>query len=244
MTTTEVETNAHNVIEGEVIERRLTTKQAQALDKRIRAASDRLVNSGEKLLDLLDQAARGEIHEALGVSWTAWFRDAVRIIPTDKHERKALVAIMSGKGMSQRAISGVLNVSKGTVQNDQADGQECPPDNVIGLDGSTRPRHREPKDPEPRDPITGVSDDDVQPETVEPEPESTPTPTQPSLIHDFRDDVEQLTANIQALIDDTEDERFPEVRTRIRSAHIDRLMNAKDNLALVVVAVNTAQPKG
>lgn len=245
MTTTEVETNADDVIEGEVIER-LTPKKAQALDKRIRAASDKLVSSGENLLNLLDQAARGEIHEALGVSWTAWFADAVRIIPTDKVERKALVAIMSGKGMSQRAISGVLNVSKGTVQNDQATGQECPPDNVIGLDGRTSSRKRnhkpepEPVEPEPESPSTATNDAVevvADSETVEPQPKP------PPLIDDFRDGVPQLLNDIAYLLDSTTDERFTRARTAIRKAFIEELLAAECNLKAVIAAVNTAKVK-
>ena len=48
----------------------LSPKQARALDTKIRAANARLV-------DLVEQAARGQINAALNCSWRAWFADAV-----------------------------------------------------------------------------------------------------------------------------------------------------------------------
>ena len=63
----------------------LTKAQANALDKKVRAASDRVIkdlnnaaDNYHKLLDLLDQAQHGDIHTALGLkSWTAWVKDSV-----------------------------------------------------------------------------------------------------------------------------------------------------------------------
>lgn len=49
----------------------LSRKQARALDTKIRTARDRL-------LDLIEQAATGQINAALDCSWRAWFADAVR----------------------------------------------------------------------------------------------------------------------------------------------------------------------
>jgi|SRR5882757_8452923 len=89
-------TEPEPVVDGEVIEP-LTKPQARALDKRIRAASDKVGTNVNTLLNLLDEAAHGQIHRALGVtSWTAWFRDAVQL------ERKSLMSLMSGRGMSRK----------------------------------------------------------------------------------------------------------------------------------------------
>lgn len=74
----------------------LSRSQAKALDKRIRAASDKVSTNVNALLNLLEEAAQGQVHRAMGAtSWTAWFRDAVQL------ERKSLRSLMSGRAMSQ-----------------------------------------------------------------------------------------------------------------------------------------------
>jgi hypothetical protein len=101
MSTTEPETT----IVGEIVEP-LSKPQAKALDKRIRSASDKVASNFNLLLDLLEEAARGQIHRSLGASsWTAYVKDAVQINISDRIERKSLVSLMSGKGMSQPAIA-------------------------------------------------------------------------------------------------------------------------------------------
>jgi hypothetical protein len=90
-------TKPEPVVDAEIIGP-LSKPQAKALDKRIRAASDKVGTNVNALLNLLDEAAYGQIHRALGVtSWTAWFRDAVQL------ERKSLMSLMSGRGMSRKS---------------------------------------------------------------------------------------------------------------------------------------------
>jgi hypothetical protein len=220
--------------EPEVIEP-LSNTEAKRLDKKIRAASNKVATDFNHLIDLLEQAERGLIHVALDCSsWTAYVKDAVQIQVSDRLERKALVQLMSGKGMSQRAIAGSLNVDQKTVSNDlreQAEENSSPkPDNIVGLDGKKYKRKAEPE-PEPS----------LDAEVVEPEPETKPVPEsepkpepqQPPITHDFRDDVEQLIANVQALLDDTEDDRFPSARNRIKNAYLDQLLDAINDLQRV-----------
>jgi len=161
MTTTSIATR-DEPIDAELVEP-LSKKAAEALDKKIRAASDRLVTHRGKLIELLDEAARGEIHVALGFpSWTAWVKDAVQIQVTDAEERKQWVQLMSGKGMSTRAIAGSLRISKSQAARDAAapvpDG--APEDELAkarkskGLDGKDYPASRIPpkKKPKPVEP--------------------------------------------------------------------------------------------
>jgi hypothetical protein len=211
MTTTELATQ--ETIEGEIVEP-LTKKAAEALDKKIRAASDRFVTHREKLIELLDEAARGEIHEALGYSsWTAWVKDAVQIQVVDAEERKALVALMSGKGMSQRVIAGTLNVSKKTVQNDQQHLDKSI--QVNGADGKTYSRippkkkatpKPEPVEQEPQD----AEEVDLPDEEVPPPAEKIIVePKIPSNAQDFRDEVYKLQHCVSSFREIIyEDDRF------------------------------------
>jgi len=166
---------------------------------------------------------------ALGVSWPAWFADAAQIHPGDRAERKSLVALMSGKKLSQRAISDVLGVSKGTVQNDQREleqgGQSCPlPDNMVSLNGTTQPRKHNKSEPETVEP---------EPEPVDTQPEPKPSP----LIDDFRDAVPQLRNDISLMLDSLDDERFLKARSAIRKAFLDDLLDAENALKTVIAAV-------
>jgi len=242
--TTELDTV--ETVDGELVAP-LSEKEAKALDKKVRAARAKvtttagtLVDRSEVLLDLIEQAARGEIHKALGVSWPAWFKDAAQIQPVNRAERKSLVALMSGKQLSQRLVADVLGVSKGTVQNDQCEleqgGQGCPlPENVVSLNGTTQPRKHNKSEPETVEPEPESSDNSetVDPETVEPQPQS----KQPPLTDDFRDAVPQIRANIELLLDSLADDRFPEARSAIKKAFLDDLLDAKNGLERVIAEV-------
>lgn len=154
-------------VDAEIVEDGLDTsvldeQAARRLDKNIRAASKRVADNVDELIGLIEQAVEGQIHVALGLpSLTAYFNDAVAIAPTDKGERQLMAAIMSGKGMSQRAIASALNVSVGTVNADLSSAEadrsdlnsdhepssmdECAPegDITVGIDG--RDYQRKPK---------------------------------------------------------------------------------------------------
>jgi hypothetical protein len=210
----------------EIATTRLTASQAKALDKKIRAASDRVIrdltnaaDNYQKLLDLIDQAQRGEIHTALGIkSWTLWFKDTVQLTFTDRDERKELVRIMSGKGMSTRAIADVLNVGKSTVSRDVD--STAPNGTVESLDGRRRPSKPEPSEPE-QEPL------DV--EEVEPPPVD--APKLPPLTEDFRNEVDNLRICVQAFKDIFADDRFPQARNRIAKLKAYTLFdNAVDEL--------------
>src|SRR5258705_4227196 len=101
-----------DVVEGVVVDfpEPLSEGKARKLAKRIRQASIRVADNTATLLDLLGEAKVGQIHLALGFpSWTAYVQEAVNITPVDVNERKALVSLMSGQGLSVRQMGDVLN---------------------------------------------------------------------------------------------------------------------------------------
>lgn len=206
MTTTDIEVYDAEIVEPQL----LTEKQAKALDKRIRTASDKLSTTTENLLELLEQAAAGAIHEALGLSsWTAWFKDAVQIQVSDKFERKELVKMMSGKGMSQRAIAGSLGVSQKTVDRD-LDGEVVEEgDTVTSLDGVERPKTRV-KDSEPLD---------AEVEEVE---EVTSAAT---IVAQFYDETANLFAAQSELTLLTDEPKWPNAMKRVAKANLNDIQN-------------------
>ncbi len=142
----------------------LTENQAKTLDQRIRLMVGSISDQLDKLAGLIAEAKAGQIHIALGyASWTAYVKDAIQVAPKDKAERKALVTLMSGQGMSQRAIGAALDVSKKTVTADLREvsqtgtpdtGSDAEPSNVIGLDGKSYQRK-----PTPTEVADAVKDD-------------------------------------------------------------------------------------
>lgn len=134
------------VLDAEIIS--VSRPDAERLDKRIRLIVDNLNNNLVKLYELVELAKIGEIHAALGFpSWTAYIADVFHgEVRLDREHRRELVAYLSGEGMSQRAIAGVVGVARNTAKSDlraQVDQFDPPaPRPVTGLDGKCYPPSR------------------------------------------------------------------------------------------------------
>jgi DNA-binding Lrp family transcriptional regulator len=231
-TTTELDT----IVDAELVTQ-LTEKEAKALDKKVRAASGKVTTAaeilqdrGEALLDLVEQAARGQIHKALDTTWTAWFKDAVRIVPETRLERKALVALMSGKSLSQRTIAGVLNVDQKTVSNDlrEQDNDNGDAGVTIGLDGKTYSRSK---------PETVVEEEpeDVEYEDIEEEP-TAPTPAV-ELVGEFDDEAANFYNSVSALTEIIAEPKWAGARRRCAKAHLNNLQEWDTMMKTVIDAL-------
>lgn len=115
--------------------RDLNSQQARALTDRIRSSMG-------DLMMLVAKAHSGRVWIALGYeSWRDYikgeFEHAPLHLPRD--ERRAVVALLRGQGMSTRAIEPAVGVGHGTVVRDLATGPNGPvepePVPVTGLDG-------------------------------------------------------------------------------------------------------------
>jgi len=114
----------------------LDEQTAKLLDAKIKEAVSKLADDTYEVLRLLKNAKQGQIHEALGFdSWTAYICEVLQVVPADREQRQVLVAVMSGEGMSQRAIASVLGVDQKTVSNDLRSGEENSSTKTTGLDG-------------------------------------------------------------------------------------------------------------
>lgn len=231
-------------IQGEFVNTQLTEKQAKALDKKVRAASAKVVTGAEALrnysgvlLDLIEQAARGDIHKGLETTWTAWFKDAVRITPANREDRKHLVQLMSGKSLSQRALAGVFNVDQTTIGEDLREAGEGNPSPVTtGLDGKTYTR---PVDDEPVDePIDAEFEEEEYEEgSEEPEVETPPTPAA-ELVTDFDDEFTIFWNALAQMYDIVHVEpKWPQAKKRVFKAHLNDLQEAKGTLETILDAL-------
>jgi len=208
---TEVEVYEDAPVEGEIVEAApLTKRAAQALDKKIRAASDKLSVNVNTFYDLLEQAAQGSIHVALEYpSWTAWMADAVQFTPSDRVERKELVKLMNGKGMSQRAIAGTLNISQKTVDRD-LDGVESDDSTVTTVSGRTYPKNK--TAPEP-----------VEEEEDALDVEEVPLLTVNEVAAEFRDEVDAVGVSIQAFKDILDYEEYDKASKTVASRYLNKM---------------------
>jgi hypothetical protein len=130
--------------------------EAKRIDKKIRLLADTVRDNLHKIAALVEEAKQGQIHVALGFnSWTAYLADALGgQLKLDTDARRAVVALMSGHGASQRTIAQAVGTSQKTVSrdlqvshNDSPEGPwESPavggPDLSTGLDGKTYSRDR------------------------------------------------------------------------------------------------------
>lgn len=224
-------------VDGELVEyEALTKRQAQALDKKVRAASDKVANDQDKLvtdanalLDLIDEAARGQIHVALELpSWTAWLKDAVQINPSDRLERKELVKLMSGQGLSQRAIGAILNVSQKTVDRD-LEGESVDSTETEGLDGKTYPS-------------TKAKPEVIDAEVVESEEEAAETEPMKAvdIVAAFNDETANLWAAFSELNEFTAEDKWVGARNRIAKANLNTLSEVATGLQAVIDALMEA----
>jgi hypothetical protein len=163
-------------------------------------------------------------------------KDAVRFAPKDRDQRKLVVQLMSGKGMSQRAIADVIGVDAATVNrdlsgvafatpvdldsppNDLSDDADATPvnvdsspkpDSVIGVDGK---RYR--RKPKPEPPL------DV--EVVEPEPE--PPHEKPKDVFDLMAWLRAVDQNVRKAVDVAQE--IPTFACAPQSQNIVGLINA------------------
>jgi hypothetical protein len=224
MTIAEIDTDDVEVVEP------LSKTKAKALDKKVRSARNRVVGSGDKLYtdvnalyELVTEAAQGQIHKALGVTWAAWFKDAAQIPKLEKKDRQEIAVMLAGKTLSLRMIGGALGVDKRTVANDlddaEAAGEFTPPDTVTGLDNKTYTRstpgdYEEPIDAE----FEELGDGEEQ-------QEETPTPPTPAveLVSDFSDEVANLCNAVSALVDIIEEPKWPGAKRRCAKANLNDL---------------------
>jgi transposase len=231
-TSTEIATIDGEIVEPEV--KPLNKTEAKALDKKIRSASDRVTagigkvqNDFDQLVGLIDQAAQGEIHKALGLkSWAVWLKDAVQFAPANRVERKELIGIMSGKGLSQRTIAGMLNVSQKTVDRD-LDGEQVEEGaTVTSLDGAKRPKNKA-KDVEPEQ-------EPLEAETEELEDEKPEAMTAVAIVGAFDDEVANLWAAHTELDLLLSEEKWANARKRVAAANLNHLQQVITTLQTIV----------
>jgi hypothetical protein len=218
--------------EPEIVEATLLSEaKAKQLDKRIRAQGQKLDDNADTFIDLLKQAAIGQIHVALDVkSWTAYVANVaqdnrfLQMLVKDRVERKTLAITMSEHGMSQSEIARAFGVSQKTIDRD-LEGAEFNSDTITTKDGGTYPRNRK----------NGKAGDAevIEAEVVDDVPEVKP----PTVDKDFEDEVFNLTNDIAALKDVIDDERFPKARKRIMNKHLNALQEAKAELEEIIDGV-------
>lgn len=216
------------VVEATVVDlpEPLSEGKAKQLDKKIRLASIKVADNTATLLDLLEEAAVGQIHVALGYpSWTAYVKEAVTISPADVNERKALVSLMSGKGMSQRAIAAVAGVNQATVSRDLSEGDAPASTETTGVDGKTykREKKQEPIDAEVIEESLEEKLDRIGTEAENAEEEPVEDIKPPSVSADFKEEMGYLYNTVSALSDILTDERFPKARKTIAKTHLNKL---------------------
>ncbi len=93
-----------------------STRKSAARQTECRKNLDKADEEFESLLDLVAEASEGEIHKGLGIkSWTAWVKDAVQIQVSNREERQHVANVLSGKGLSTRAIGAMVGADQKTI---------------------------------------------------------------------------------------------------------------------------------
>lgn len=192
--------------------------------------------------DKLVEAWHGRADLALGYeSWDAYcgaeFTEARMLRPTPE-QRREIVAVMRGEGMSTRAIGSALGVGNKTVHRDLDEAtvsddteEQTGTEPVIGLDGRERPATQPRSEPEPDE---DVVDAEILDES-EPQPEpATPRPNRRAITDEFFDVSYDLSKVINRIGRLAADDRFPRNTEQIAAKHRSDLLRASDVLADVI----------
>lgn len=190
-------------------------------EQQARAITDQIQSSVADLAALIVQAFRGRAWLALGYpSWVDYIRGEFRNAPLHLHrdDRRAVVELLRGHGMSQRAIADAAGVGVGTVNRDlaarvpsgtpDAAGATAVPVTTIGLDGKTYQRPPE-KAPRKRRPLPDA----------------------------YRDHVRIIGKQADALVRLFADDRFARHRGTLRDVGRGDLMRARDALDRAIQAL-------
>lgn len=236
MTTKEID-----VVQGEIVDlpAPLSEGKAKQLDRRIKAAREKYVDSMDYLLGLIQEAAEGQIWVALGLpSMSAYLKENVAIIPQDTAERRALTEALAGKGFSNRTTADVLGVDEATVRRDKKATGAAPAagDTVHGADGKEYPAAQPPLDVDEVD-SSGVGGGDYE----EPEP-VVDTPKPQPVSKDFRDEMGYLGNSILAFKDILDDSRFAKAAKTIAKNHLNDLQENIVELQKVVDCLMEVTP--
>ena len=120
-----------------VVQRDLTARQARAL-------TDRIKSTVGDLMILVAKAWQGRVWIALDYeSWADYIKGEFSHAPLSlpREERRAVVSLLRGQGMSTRAIGSATGTDEKTVRNDLAGAEFSAPESedvpITGLDGKS-----------------------------------------------------------------------------------------------------------
>jgi uncharacterized protein YhdP len=84
----------------------LSKNAAKPLDAKIRVAANKVAAHVDRLLTLMDQAATGQAHVALGFATpAAYFYDSVQIAPAGIAQQKLLAALIADRRLTPKVIA-------------------------------------------------------------------------------------------------------------------------------------------
>ncbi|WP_071287721.1 sigma-70 region 4 domain-containing protein [Mycolicibacterium llatzerense] len=224
--------------------------EAEQLDRDIRRLAKTTLSNLDQLIALVQQANAGDIHKAIGYpSWTAYVADALGGLLGGLDagpQRREIVALLAGEGMSQRVIASVLDVGVGTVNRDLAAGVPggTPALDQGSVEPETEPGHgvidAEVVDPVPQRAITG-RDGKTYPATPKRTvPLSVPDrgkPRRRSLPDTFDEHCRKLEEQIRGLTRLVGDDRFGDNREKMS---LGQLRWSHNQLGMVIAAVEGA----
>lgn len=205
---------------------------ARRLTERIRLAAHTYAESRAKVLDLVEQAKNGNAHIALGYpAWTAYLADVLGDEPLRlaRDDRRDLVGVLVGEGMSTRAIAPIVGVSHEQVRQDASTVKNLTvqrPATVTSLDGRERPSTQ------PRTVVVDTATGEVNPA-----PRATPRRALTDQFFDAIYDLSKVTEKVARL---TDDDRFPQNAEKVAAKHRSDLIRAIDALQGVINRLPTA----
>lgn len=200
---------------------------------RDRQAQIRLKVSGihrdiEELSEIVTTAKESGDHLALGYpSWSAYLAETLGQEPMrlDRAERREVVALLAGEGMSTRAIAPVVGADQATVVRDRQVMQVASPG----------PGPAAPIEPTTPALVTGLDGKTY----TQPAAEATRTPPRRALTDQFFDAAYDMGKAVEKVHRLTQDDRWTNNKAQVASKHEADLRQTADLLAEVIRSIST-----
>lgn len=219
-----------------------TEAEARRRQERLRLLAGTVRDGIDQIGALVTEAKESNDHEALGyASWTAYLADTLgaEAMRLDRAERREVVALLAGEGMSSRAIAPIVGVTDRAVRKDIAEvGTVFPPAPPVEAPTRAPGGGHLGHAGEPTPPfVTGLDGKAYS----RPEPRETSKPRQPprrALTDQFFDAAYDLGRAVEKVHRLTEDDRWSNNKAQIASKHENDLRQAADLLAEVLRSIN------
>lgn len=213
----------------------MTLDEARRVTERIRIQATNFMEARQKLEATVEEAKTGRAWEVLSYSsWTAYLADALGDEPLrlSRDERKDVVTLLAGEGMSTRAIAPIVGVTRQRVSQIQNEVASDLPPVTSGNTSVSAPSATSPESPIAATAAQVTGMDGKTYTRTWPEP-TTEKPRRTPLTRTIESALLDLDRRSTTLLNSLEDDRWDGIKNQVASTRASDLDRIIDRLTTV-----------